>query len=121
LLEMAQINAQGGEKKITALHSAVWLDNAAGETSRTAFLMERWADANVQDAGGKSPLDHARALGAKALVDLIEEYKDGPDARRAYLDRKRNAGIKDAFNREGGEEVEAPAQPVFAKKKALVL
>ena len=102
LLEQADINARAGEKELTVLHSALWVDLRDEKVSRVQFLMERWADASVKDASGKSPYEHAQDLAARfpfaqKLLDLIEEYKDGPVARQQYLDRKRDDGIKAAL------------------------
>lgn len=102
LLEMADINARAGSKMFTALHSAIWQDMADEGHSRVEFLMKHNADAYKGDDMGVTPLQTARDLAqkwpaAQKLVDLIEEFKDGPVAREQYLARKRDNAIRDGM------------------------
>lgn len=102
LLEMADIDARAGSKMFTALHSAIWQDLADKDHRRVEFLMKHNADAYKADEAGVTPLQTARDLAqkwpaAQKLVDLIEEFKDGPEAREQYLARKRDNAIRDGM------------------------
>lgn len=102
LLEMADIDARAGSKMFTALHSAIWQDMADDDHRRVEFLMKHNADAYKADEAGVTPLQTARDLAqkwpaAQKLVDLIEEFKDGPEAREQYLARKRDNAIRDGM------------------------
>lgn len=125
VLDTADLNAKSGERGFTALHSALWMDLAEESDKRVRFLMERWANAKLPDASGVSAVASASDLAAKfpfaqTLLDVIEEYKDGPEARQRYLDAKKQREIKTAFNRENGESVEAPVRASWKKKPVTV-
>ncbi|HYD17321.1 MAG TPA: ankyrin repeat domain-containing protein [Patescibacteria group bacterium] len=98
LIEMGDINHQMGETHFTALHAAVNLDLRDENTNRVTFLMKAGANALIADSTGTTALaraqEHAKKWPfAKELVELIEEFKDGPAAREKYLADKRDRGI----------------------------
>jgi ankyrin repeat protein len=122
LLETADPNAVAGDKKLTALHSAFWLDMAEEKTGRVKFLLERNASPVIEDYLGKSVLHYAQEGAAenpfaKQLLDIIMEYKDGPEKRQAYLDKKRDEGIREAFSGTR-RAIEVPEKATFRPKAA---
>lgn len=98
LLERADINHQGGDTHFTALHSAINLDLKEEGTQRVDFVMKNGGNARIANAQGLSALDMARTHAktwphAKKIAELIEEYKDGAEAREKYLAAKLDRGI----------------------------
>lgn len=119
LAERTDLSTRAGDKLITALHSAFWLDLREESTLRVHFLMQRWADARIADASGKTVLAHAQESAqkwpfAQQLLAVIEEYKDGPVARQQYIDAKRKREIREAMKDIG--ELAAPPRAVFKRK-----
>lgn len=110
-----------GDKHITALHSAYWLDLRDKDTARTHFLLQRFANPNIPDSLGKSVKFHAtdgveRWPFAQTLRDVIEEYRDGPVVRQQRIDDKRRREIRAAMA-DFGDQV-APPRAVFKRKGA---
>ncbi len=98
LLERADINHQGGDTFFTALHSALNLDLKEEGTQRVEFVMKNGGNARLANAQGVSPLDLAHTHGkqwphALKLAEVMEEYKDGLEAREKYVAAKIDRGI----------------------------
>ncbi len=119
LLQMADINFQGGDTHFTALHSALNIDLREEDTQRVDFVMKNGGDARLPNAQGQSPLDLARIHGktwphALKLGELMEEYKDGAEAREKYLAAKLDRGIVQEM-RGTSAPVAAPATARFRR------
>lgn len=98
LLERADINHQGGDTFFTALHSALNIDLKEEDTARVDFVMKNGGNARLANSQGLTALDLARTHGktwphALKLAELIEEYKDGAEARERYVAEKLDRGI----------------------------
>lgn len=115
LLERADINHQGGDTFFTALHSALNIDLKEEDTQRVEFIMRNGGNARQANAQGLSPLDLARTHGktwphALKLAEVMEEYKNGIEARDKYLAEKRDRGIV--------QEMQGTTAPVTAPATA---
>lgn len=119
LLERADINHQGGDTHFTALHSALNLDLKEEGTQRVEFVMKNGGNAKIANSQGLTALDLARTHGktwphALKLAELIEEYKDGAEAREKYLAEKRDRGIVENM-RGTSAPVQAPGVARFTR------